>query len=146
MPGRPSKRSSKVEQEICDRLSGGEPLAQICRSDGMPGLRTVYDWAEADADLSARIARAREAGEEVIAAQCLQIADTPVEGQETTEKADGSCEVKRSDMLGHRKLQIDTRLKLLAKWNPKKWGEKLEHRGDGSAPIPLVLTGSDVHG
>ena len=28
-------------------------------------------------------------------------------------------------MLGHRKLRIDTRLKLLAKWNPKKWGDRM---------------------
>ena len=29
-------------------------------------------------------------------------------------------------MLGHRKLQIETRLKLLAKWSPKKYGEKIQ--------------------
>ena len=35
-----------------------------------------------------------------------------------------NIKIKREDMLGHRKLQIETRLKLLAKWNPKKWGDK----------------------
>jgi len=35
-------------------------------------------------------------------------------------------------MIEHRKLRIDTRLKLLAKWNPKKYGDKqaIEHSGE----------------
>lgn len=35
----------------------------------------------------------------------------------------------REDMLGHRKLQIETRLKLLAKWDPRRYGEKVEVNG-----------------
>ncbi|MNU09652.1 hypothetical protein D3C72_2563420 [compost metagenome] len=40
-------------------------------------------------------------------------------------------------MLGHRRLQVETRLKLLAKWHPKKYGEKVtaEHTGPNGAPI-----------
>ena len=42
------------------------------------------------------------------------------------------------DMLGHRNLQIETRLKLLAKWNPKKYGERVAHEGvEGGAPIKV---------
>ena len=92
-------------------------------------------------------ARAREAGEEWLAAQCLAIADTPVEGVEVTTKANGDVEEKRGDMLGHRKLQIDTRLKLLAKWNPKKWGDKIEstHLGPNGGPVQVQnLTDADL--
>jgi hypothetical protein len=28
-------------------------------------------------------------------------------------------------MLGHRRLQVETRLKLLAKWDPKRHGERI---------------------
>src|ERR1700733_13679898 len=122
---RPTIQTPEIIEEICNRLAEGEPLAQICRSEGMPGLRTVYDWTENQPDISARIARARDAGEDVIAADCLRIADTPVEGVRTEIGGkDGPKEI-REDMLGHRKLQIDTRLKLLAKWNTKKWGERI---------------------
>jgi hypothetical protein len=46
-------------------------------------------------------------------------------------------EVKRSDMLGHRKLQVETRLKLLAKWDPKRYGDMVrqEISGPDGAPI-----------
>lgn len=127
--GRPSLKSPELLASICDRLSKGEPLAAICRGEGMPCDDTVRNWMDADAEVSRAIARAREAGEEWLAAECLQIADTPEVGAETTTKADGTVETREGDMLGHRKLRIDTRLKLLAKWNPRKWGDRqtIEH-------------------
>jgi hypothetical protein len=32
-------------------------------------------------------------------------------------------------------MQIETRLKLLAKWNPKKYGDATTIRGDDEAPL-----------
>lgn len=122
---RPSKFTPELLEEICARLSRGEPLAAICRDEGMPADRTVRDWIEQKSEVSAAIARAREAGEDWLAAECLAIADTPEVGVETTTKANGDTETREGDMLGHRKLRIDTRLKLLAKWNPKKWGDRM---------------------
>ncbi len=122
--GRPSLKSPELVEAICARLATGEPLAAICRDEGMPAYRTVKDWQDSDPEVSAAIARAREAGEDTLAAECLAIADTPVVGERRKETADG-VEIVTEDMLGHRKLQIETRLKLLAKWNPKKWGERV---------------------
>jgi hypothetical protein len=113
----------EIATEICARLAEGEPLRQICRDLHMPAWRTVYDWIEKDPDFAARIARARELGFDAIAEEALEIANTPVIGVEHEETADG-YKVKRADMLGHRKLQIYTRLQLLAKWCPQKYGEK----------------------
>lgn len=116
-------RTPEMVDEIIARVSDGEPLAQVCRDERMPGLRTFYDWMEIDPDLAARFARAREAGFDMIASDALRIADTPFEGVET-EQSESGVKVKRSDMLGHRKLQVETRLKLLAKWDPKRYGER----------------------
>lgn len=139
--GRPSLYTQELVDLICERLSRGEPLAAICRDAAMPHDNTVRNWMEASKEVSVAIACAREAGEEWLAAECLQIADTPAEG--ITEKWEPVVidnpddpdlppvtefrliERKVEDMLGHRKLQIDTRLKLLSKWNPKKYGERL---------------------
>ena len=144
--GRPSLCKPEVVAEICERLSAGEPLATMCREQAhLPAWRTVYDWMDADPEIAAAIARAREAGEEVIGADCLRIADTPVEGEERTIKPDGSVEVKRGDMLGHRKLQVDTRLKLLAKWNPRRWGDKIQQEvtGPNGGPLQSVTITTD---
>lgn len=142
---RPTIRTDAMIEEIVERLSLGEPLAQICREDGMPAARTVRDWINQHPKVSAAIAGAREDGEEWLAAECLLIADTPREGiTEKYEVVKGPnpddpelpqveefriTERKVEDMLGHRKLQIETRLKLLAKWNPRKYGEKVDVTG-----------------
>jgi hypothetical protein len=137
-PGRPNTYTDAAAEEIVERLSNGEPLRQICRDEHMPPWRTVYGWIDADEQFSARIARAREIGEEAIFQDALRIADTPLMGEETEESENG-LKIKRSDMLGHRKLQIDTRLKLLAKWNPRKYGEKLEVGGAGGGPMMVII-------
>lgn len=139
--GRPSLKTPEVVEAICERLATGEPLAQICRDEGMPAYRTVKDWIDADPVVSAGIARARDSGEELLAAECLAIADTPCEGEETKYNASGDLlERKVGDMLGHRKLQIETRLKLLAKWNPKKYGDKLALGGADDLPPMQSVT------
>ena len=132
--GRPSTYTEVKGLEICERLGKGEPLAQICRAEGMPAVRTVSLWREMHPEFSASFARAREDGWDALAAQCLEIANTPIEGLETVTKDDGRTEEKRGDMLGHRKLQIETRLKLLAKWDPKRYGEKLAIGGAEDMP------------
>ena len=123
--GRPSLYTLALAEEVCERLSNGETLEDICRSAHLPATRTVYLWTETHESFAADFARARTRGFDAIAAEALRIANTPVEGIEYVTKADGGVEERRGDMLGHRKLQIETRLKLLAKWDPKRYGEKL---------------------
>jgi hypothetical protein len=138
--GRPSKFTQGLADQICDRLALGEPMAVICRDEGYPSDRTVRDWISANEEFSAAIARARESGYDMLAAQCLEIADTPLLGQETVTKAEGQTEVREGDMLGHRKLQIDTRMKLLSKWDPKRFGDKLAlGQADDLAPLTVVI-------
>jgi hypothetical protein len=139
--GRPSKYTPEIAQEMCNRLANGEPLRQICRDEGFPAWQTVYDWmyrddalGDAGVGLSRAIARARELGYDAIAEDCLIIADTPQLGQRQVMDDKGST-VTVEDMLGHRKLQIETRLKLLAKFNPKKYGDKLALGGDADNPL-----------
>lgn len=160
--GRPSLHTPELIELICERLAEGTPLAEICRGEGMPAYRTVKDWIDDDArypGVGAVIARAREAGEDRIASDCLVIADTPIaaevvtierrEVKRTQEQIDAGIpaeyeevvvERRREDAIQHRKLQIDTRLKLLAKFNPKRWGDRQTLAGDPDAP--LVMYGS----
>ena len=140
-----SRYSAAMATAIIDWISEGKPLREFCRQNEL-AWKTVYRWLEAQPDFATRFARARDVGADAIAEQALEIADTPLEGvrTETTTGEDGSTKEVREDMLGHRKLQVETRLKLLAKWFPQKYGEKTEHTING--PVTLALTGSDVHG
>ncbi len=134
------QQKAEFKKKILERIADGEPLRVITRDPDMPKWRTVYTWLDEDAEFKARFACARDIGFDAIAEEALEIADTPCEGVRTEYSAMGTKET-REDMLGHRKLQIETRLKLLAKWSPKKYGERVDvTSSDGSmSPNPTVI-------
>jgi hypothetical protein len=134
-----TKYTQAIADKLCERIANGEGLKTVCREPGMPAWRTVYDWIRDIPEFAQAMERARELGADAIAAECLEIADTPLTGEEITIRGK-SKEIRKGDMLGHRKLQIETRLKLLAKWHPKKYGEKVEHTGAGGGPIQHEAT------
>ena len=76
------------------------------------GDSSVYGWIAADAPFAARVAHARDLGFEALAEDILAIADDtkPI-----------------SDHVQLSKMRIDTRLKLLACWDPKRYGAKQSH-------------------
>ena len=107
--GRQTTATPKAKQAIVEQLSQGTPLADICRNDDMPAVRTVSAWKAADAEFNADFARAREEGHDAIAARVRHTARG---------LGESSGDVQRD------KLIIETDLKLLAKWD-KRYGDKL---------------------
>lgn len=129
---KPSSKSKEVTDEICRRISEGQTLRSICRDDHMPAWRTVYDWIAADAELSARFARAREDGYDAIAEECLEIAD---ESAFDAIEGEGGRITANAEFIQRSKLRVETRLKLLAKWSPKKYGDKIQTEHSGSVAV-----------
>jgi hypothetical protein len=135
---------AKLVPLICARLSTGkEPLTVICKDLGV-NYRVVNHWREKDVDIALQFDEARDMGYDAIAADCLAIADNPEMGVETTVTATGGIETRKGDMLQHRKLRIETRLKLLAKWDPRRYGDRLALANDPKHPLtdakPTQLT------
>lgn len=114
MTGRPSTFSDDTFTLVCERVADGDPLAKVCREIGLP-LTTFYGWMRAGngGELSERFAHAREAGFDMIAAECIEIADN---GGNNPNLA---------------KVRVQTRLDLLAKWDPKRFGNALQVKHAG---------------
>jgi hypothetical protein len=127
--GRPSKKSSEVVAEIGRRLGQGEPLTAICVDLGVCD-DTVRNWMEGDEEVSRAIARAREEGEQALAFRARQTA----RGKGPDAGGDSTGDVQRD------KLIIDTDMKLLAKFNPRRWGDKIDHNHAGSVTY-VIETG-----
>ena len=125
--GPPSIRSEATYKIICDRLAIGEPLAQICRDIGVSD-GTVREWQRTEPEFADAIARARLLGFDEIAARLRDVARG---GQGS------SGDVQRD------KLIVETDLKLLAKWDPKRYGElqRLSHEGQDGGPIVVQWIG-----
>lgn len=139
--GRPSKRSPEVIQRILDGLSNGTPLTIICQPDDMPCTSSVYDWMAGDEALSGQIARAREAGWDKIALDALAIADEVTE-KDTIETEYGDKPNK--EWIMRSKLRVETRLKLLAKWDPKRYGEMIKHAGPDGGAMQIRVSPEDA--
>lgn len=110
--------------ELVDWISEGRTLRAFARDRGV-SYGAIYNWINADEEMSARIARAREAGYEVIAEECLDIADTTPAISEDVQLA---------------KMRIWTRTQLLAKWSPVRYGDKqhVTHANDKDQPITII--------
>ena len=135
--GRPSKYSDELADAICDWISAGKPLAEFCRQDGMPDRSTVYLWMDANPDFNQRIARARRVGYDEIAEDCIRIADDTSGDSILTEHG----EIPNKEWIMRSKVRIETRLKLLSKWSPKLYGDKMDVTSNGEtikAPVYVV--------
>ena len=98
----------------------------------MPDRSTVVGWVVDDREgFASQYARAKAVGIDEIVDEAIEIADTPVPGVIETDKQnkDGTpfTEVRRADMIEHRRLQVDTRKWYAAKLAPKLYGDRLQH-------------------
>ncbi len=120
--GRPSRYTKKLAAEICQRLATGEALEWICEDDHMPASRTVSDWKRDHPDFSADFGRARDDGFDAIAQRTRRTA----RGHGADQGGDSKADVQRD------KLIIETDLKLLAKWDPRRYGDKVQLKHSGA--------------
>ena len=141
--GRPTKKTQEVVERILTLISSGKTLCSICEPDDMPDRDQVYRWMQDDADFRGMIKDAREKGYDAIADECVKIADFAALDTLISEKT-GNPMID-SEWVQRSKLRIDTRLRLLAKWSPKRYGDKMEVTGTGLAPVLKITIGGDVN-
>ena len=144
---RPSIYSPELATTICMRIAEGRSLRSICKDEDMPDASTVTRWLASGEheEFCTQYARARTLQADAIFEECLEIADTPVEGVRTEESEDGVRTI-REDMLGHRRLQVDTRKWMAGKLAPKKYGEKVEVEHGGNVQIEHVGVRDEISG
>lgn len=121
-----SIRSALLADLIVEGISDGTPMRQLCRLIGI-SKSELYRWRDDDADFKRRLDQAREDGFDALAEACLAIADN----------ASGE-QVARS------KLRIETRLKLLACWDPRRYGSKIDTTA--GEPPQKIMTLADFYG
>lgn len=137
--GKPSKYTPEIAKQMCELLADGVPLREICRQEGFPGWRTVYDWMYRDdaagaegVGLSAAIARAREVGQEAIAEQIWL--DMHAEPERILSEGGNRIDSGYVQLV---KARAEIGLKLLAKWNPKRYGDRVAIAGDAANPLKI---------
>jgi hypothetical protein len=132
------EREAAIRRAV-DGLRKGTPLTVICSEAGMPCDDTIRDWAQQDETVGRDIARARDAGFDILAMEAQAIQDEPPATMMTEY---GS----RIDPAGvaHQKNRFEAKLKLLSKWDPKRYGELIKHAGADGGPMTLVVSSEDA--
>ena len=123
--GRPPEYNEELAEEICERLSIGQTLSSICNLEGMPNYSTVWRWESSNENFRNKSAHARKIGTHALADDCIRIADDPM--LDAAEK----------------RVRIDTRLRLLGKWNARQYGDKIEIENTGAKPLNVTFTIGD---
>jgi len=116
----PSRKTPELVTEVLERVSTGEPLAVVLREPDKVHYTAWYEWVRSDESLALAYARARAAGLDQIV---QRLRETARGGGEST------GDVQRD------KLIVETDLKLLKCWDPKRYGDRVVAAGDPEAPI-----------
>ena len=146
--GRPSLHTKALAAKICRRMAEGESLRAVCRDPAMPDKATVLRWlADKDkAEFRDQYAHARDMRADALFDEALEIADDAA--GDWTEDGNGN-EVLDHEHVQRSRLRVDTRKWAAGKLAPKRYGDKIQHTGDGGGPIRVrpdlsKLTGEEL--
>lgn len=108
-------------EDFLESISSGVPMTVWSQRPGNPGLSTIKRWFDENEINKRRYQAAREMGFDAIADRTRATA----RGLPDTHGGESTGDWQRDRLI------IDTDLKLLAKWAPKKYGDRVEVEHSG---------------
>jgi hypothetical protein len=128
---RPVEYTEDIADEICWRITHGEPLVRICADEHLPHVATIYRWLIRFPTFCDMYTRAREEQADTNADEILAIADE-MPPEYTDEKGRTSID---HTYLAWQKQRIEARKWTSAKLKPRKYGDRVAVEGveDGAA-------------
>jgi hypothetical protein len=132
--GRPVKKPDPVIVEnLLVHVANGGTVRAFCREKHNPSYNTIYRWLDKDKELMTRFTYvSRFLGARAIAEEALELVDTipPVIGDGDNARMDNAH-------VNWMRSRADLRLKLLSKWYPQEYGDKvgIDAKGDISLTI-----------
>lgn len=115
------ERAEATLAEMAQRVADGEKLTAVCSAWGIPHSRFAA-WISDKPEREGIYRAAQRLRADALISDNLTIAATTQEGQTVKEGPDGIV-TTTEDMLGHRKLQIETNFKVAARWDPARFGD-----------------------
>lgn len=155
------EQRDEIVAHVLVNVAAGRAVTTILKEDeGLCAETTFWRWYFNDDELREKLARARENGVEARLEQAVHMAMTPMMGEIVTYERDPElqkdiedgqeptsqggdpyegmiCKVKKEDMLGHRRLVVDTLIKSAQMLKPKTYGPRLDLTSDNK-PIGVA--------
>lgn len=131
--GRPHGYTEEKALEICELVADGHSINKISKMPDMPARSTILKWFRDVPEFSDMYRHAKEIGFEVLADEIIDIAD--------------AAENIDKDECRRHQLMIETRKWLLAKLQPRKYGERVTQEIVGNreeAPVQVEVTKEEI--
>ena len=133
--GRPiSKPNPEVVEKLLEHVANGGTVRAFCREKNNPSYKTIYRWLDKDSELMTRfVYTSRFLGARAIAEEALELVDTvpPLIGEGDNAKMDNAH-------VNWMRSRADLRLKLLAKWYPQEYGDKVGIDAKGDIRLSII--------
>lgn len=115
------EREPETMEELKQRITDGETLHGVSAALNVPhGL--FASWVESEPARMNAYKAALRVRADALLHEALTVSANTQEGQTVKEGPDGVV-TTTEDMLGHRKLRVDTNLKIAARWDPARFGD-----------------------
>jgi hypothetical protein len=110
--------------EICERISSGELLINICNEPHMPNIRRCNAWLRDQPEFQQLYNQSVLDRLAIFEEQVIQIADDMDRDYKDVPTARGATKrVLDAEVISRAKLRVDVRFKHLKAGKPQKWGE-----------------------
>jgi len=130
--GRPSLYSDEIMSKVFKRVAQGESLRSVCRDKAMPCIQSILTWIGQKPGLLEQYEAARQTAADVFADEIVEIADE--EPRDENGKIDPGA-VQRN------RLRVDARKWIACKLKPKRYGDRVEHTGEGASVTINLVSG-----
>lgn len=147
MAGYSEEQRENIVKAICEDVIENKLSFTQAVNNSPISYVSFFNWITESEKLKALYNYAREIRSDILFEEIIDIADTTEIG-ETIKDTPAGITTETGDMLGHRKLKIDARKWVIAKMQPKKYGDKLDLTTDGeklqsSAPTIVFVDNFD---
>ena len=106
--------SDKTAETIINELLEGETLRSICKRHNLK-VCTVYNWLKNNSDFRANYEAARDFADTLMEEEALKLADTPNITKRRVTNDNGTTVITEFDDVARSRLQIEARLKIVAR-------------------------------
>ena len=128
--------TQETAERICAEIADGKSIGSVCKMEGMPSRRTVFNWLNQFPEFVKLYQIACEERAEGYVEEIIDIADDAshdyVSDGEGGERVDHE-HIQRS------RLRVDTRKWIACKLKPRKYGDKLAVGGADDLP-PVAIS------
>jgi hypothetical protein len=112
-----------IVQEICERVSCGGLLIEICNDEHLPTVRRFHQWLRENSDINALYKDSINDRLNIFEEQIIQIADDAAADFKEVVRHGRTVRVLDGEAIARAKLRVEVRFRHLKAGRPQKWGD-----------------------